>query len=130
MFILDRYNPEMIVGVHSVKRNAWGIPYGVVNENEMFIDAAIREAEEESGIEVTTCEVLYGPYITNGHEAVVYIATGYKGSLRSSAEGKVEMIHRECLSTQEPFQHTNRQLLRALARRETLARLVAVLMPV
>ncbi len=114
-----------IVGVHSVKRKAWGIPYGALHENESYLEAVLRECDEECGIKVTDCEPLYGPYMTNGHEGVVFVATAYSGEPCDSQEGHSTWIKPQMiLAKNGPFVQTNRLILNALTRRGMLNLLI------
>lgn len=47
--IVDNNNRILIVQSYN---NYWGIPKGSVNQNESFLDAAIRETYEETGIKI------------------------------------------------------------------------------
>ncbi len=125
MVVTSKYT-NAIVGVHSVKRDAWGLPYGTLQEDETFKEAAIRECLEETGIKIIGCIPLYGPYMTNGHEAVVYLATAWEGMPTGSAEGEVDWIDRKVLTTQGPFSETNKLLMQALNNHETLQEMLVL----
>jgi len=83
---------EEILGV-SRKNDpkAWGLIGGKVEENELETDAAVREAKEETGIDIFDLQSLYEGYDSGNWWTVTYTAK-YKGNPRKIEEGNVDWI--------------------------------------
>lgn len=50
--------PQVLLVRPFADRDAWGIPKGHVNENELLVDCALRETREEAGIDAKILEPL------------------------------------------------------------------------
>ncbi|MFZ2511723.1 MAG: NUDIX domain-containing protein [Gordonia sp. (in: high G+C Gram-positive bacteria)] len=89
--------------VWSHQGGTWGLPGGARDSHESAQDAAIREAEEEAGIDRSVIEVLesevtheavsgwtYTTVIARVPEPVVTVANGESAELRWVVEGDVD----------------------------------------
>lgn len=95
---------------------AWGLPGGKANKDETIVEAAIREAKEETGLDVYDLRLIYvrGKEHPDGHETFTfsakYNADQKLGSLNPNETGKVAWItKKELLSG--PFGEYNKKLL-------------------
>lgn len=85
-------NGKEILGVSRKNDpDSWGLIGGKVEENELEIDAAIREAKEETGIDIFNLERLYEGYDSGNWWTITYTAR-YKGTPRKMEEGNVDWI--------------------------------------
>jgi ADP-ribose pyrophosphatase YjhB (NUDIX family) len=78
---------DQVVLVRLTYHDGWFLPGGGVDRGETFLDAAIREAREECGIEVRSPELL-GVYLNRiegkiDHVAV-YVARDFEGEPRAA----------------------------------------------
>lgn len=56
IFLFDDTNEFLIVHPTNHTDNIWSIPKGMVNDNEDYLDAAIRELKEETSIDLKSME--------------------------------------------------------------------------
>jgi 8-oxo-dGTP pyrophosphatase MutT (NUDIX family) len=70
----------------------WACPAGHINEGETPEQAAIRETQEETGLELVDCALLVHEYVgwnecaqgTKGHDWFVYRALGWEGEIKAT----------------------------------------------
>ena len=96
-------NGNRILLQNRVKKDwrGYALPGGHVEEGESFVEAAIREAEEETGLRIKNPRLVGVKQfpIPNGRYVVfLFKATEFAGELRSSDEGTVEWVEYERLS--------------------------------
>lgn len=78
-------------------KNSMVLPGGHVEYGEIVENAAIREAKEETGLQVKLKEI-FGVYSNPKRDprfhsiSIVFLATPLKGKIKSSHEGKVEWV--------------------------------------
>ena len=77
------------------------LPGGHVELGESFVDAVVREMEEESGLTIldpVLCGVKQFPIDGGRYIVFLFKATAYTGTLTSSEEGEMHWIKKEELS--------------------------------
>jgi ADP-ribose pyrophosphatase YjhB (NUDIX family) len=95
--------------------HGWALPGGFVDIGETTEEAAIREAKEETGLNVELLRV-FNVYSDpkrdpRGHTAsVVYLARGYGNPKAASDAAKIELFHEMNLPSEIAFDH--RQIIR------------------
>lgn len=94
-------NPQTgeVVVLDKVKKEGWEgltFPGGKVEENESLIDGAIREAKEETGLEIYNLKFCgFITWISDSYKDVglLYETNSFKGNLvRDNREGKLAWI--------------------------------------
>ena len=87
--------------------NKWALVGGKAEPGETPEQAAIREAEEETGIKVSKCEKIYSRLepksIENGFDffSTVFYALSWEGEPRDSHEGQVKWVESSLLLSEE-----------------------------
>lgn len=102
----------LVLGVSRGHTQRWGLPGGKREGNETPIQTAVRELYEETGllpVSLSYVITTVGP----GGKTAVYLCKNYRGTLRSSAEGKTSWISWSELFG-PPFGEENRQICNAL----------------
>jgi 8-oxo-dGTP diphosphatase len=94
---------DRILLQNRVKRDwhGYALPGGHVEPGESFVDAVIREMEEETGLTVIRPRLVGVKQfpIENGRYLVLlFRADSYEGTLRSSEEGRMEWVRYDALS--------------------------------
>ena len=94
---------DRILLQNRVKRDwhGYALPGGHVEPGESFVDAVIREREEETGLTVIQPRLVGVKQfpIENGRYLVLlFRADSYEGTLRSSEEGRMEWVRYDALS--------------------------------
>lgn len=94
---------DRILLQNRVKRDwhGYALPGGHVEPGESFVDAVIREMEEETGLTVIQPRLVGVKQfpIENGRYLVLlFRADSYEGTLRSSEEGRMEWVRYDALS--------------------------------
>ena len=94
---------DRILLQNRVKRDwhGYALPGGHVEPGESFVDAVIREMEEETGLTVIQPRLVGVKQfpIENGRYLVLlFRADSYEGTLRSSEEGRMEWVRYDSLS--------------------------------
>ncbi len=94
---------DRILLQNRVKRDwhGYALPGGHVEPGESFVDAVIREMEEETGLTVIRPRLVGVKQfsIENGRYLVLlFRADSYEGTLRSSEEGRMEWVRYDVLS--------------------------------
>lgn len=92
--------------------NDLGLPGGHVEDNEDFIDGAVRELWEETGLKAFNLTEVFTSERDNWI-VKTFVTSIYFGKLRSSKEGKASFVNAEAL-TSGSFGEYNRQLLTSL----------------
>lgn len=87
--LIIREGDGKVLLVRSNKDGRWGMPFGKGEPGESALQTAIREAREETGIEVTHARVIYENPLRDGMAATTFLALEYTGEPKSSAEGEV-----------------------------------------
>ena len=59
IFLVNKNNEVLICHPTNHPQNVWSIPKGKVEDEEMKIDAALRETEEESNINLTNADSIF-----------------------------------------------------------------------
>lgn len=79
-----------IASLFSNKRQAWELPGGKVESGEKTKKAAIREASEETGLNIKSVKYLGKRKDDSGIMCYLYQAIDFDGEINSSDEGKCE----------------------------------------
>lgn len=95
-------NGDEILVQYKVSKNYSGVtfPGGHIEENEILTDAVVREVFEETGLHIKN-PILRGIYDWINEDGTryfvfLYSADEFYGELRSSAEGEVKWIKKDC----------------------------------
>lgn len=68
-------NNKILLG-HSTGNSHWDIPKGMMEDHESYIEAAIRETFEETGIAISEQDLIYlGKYSYNVHKDIALYCT-------------------------------------------------------
>jgi 8-oxo-dGTP pyrophosphatase MutT (NUDIX family) len=109
--IIDRHTKKILI-IQSYKR-FWGLPKGHVEENESLEECAIRETQEETGIELRTQDLLRSFSIYNG-DGVYFLVDGsnLEYDLENlTSKNEITGITWICLSCLEQFTRTQDMLI-------------------
>jgi 8-oxo-dGTP diphosphatase len=88
VILIQRKNK--IASLFSNKRQAWELPGGKVEIGEKTKSAAIREASEETGLNIKSVKYLGKRKDDSGIMCYFYKAVDFDGEINSSDEGKCE----------------------------------------
>lgn len=94
IMIVDRLNNRVLVQNRNKNPKGITFPGGHVEKGESFVESAIREVKEETGLTVNNlkaCGVIHwcNKDTDDRYLAFLYKTCNFKGSIKSSVEGEV-----------------------------------------
>lgn len=92
ILIFNPDNPNEVLGVaRKNDPNSFGLPGGKVEDNESVMEAAIREAKEETGLDLQNLELLFSKVDDNNVMCVTYLAQIAPGSTLAPRPGEAQV---------------------------------------
>lgn len=89
ILIINPNNSNEVLGVaRKDNHDLFGLPGGKVEENESVMSAALREAKEETGLDLQNLELLFSRVDDNGVMCVTYLADIVPGSVLNPRQGE------------------------------------------
>ncbi len=118
----DKHSRLMIVNL--TYKNHWGVPGGIVDENESPKQAAIREIKEELGLDLKNLRLLAVDYVSGEAEKRERIQFVFGGGVLDKTEISKVKLQEEELSE---YQFADTKGLEKLLSRVTAKRVLACL---